>query len=77
MADLDKITEKTLINQGEGEFLSSVKMIVNPHDPDQHPLSLFKNDRESRDLLEQLSQDEWKNYRMGMLRMIIAKGEVL
>jgi hypothetical protein len=77
MADPDKITEKTLINQGEGEFLRSVKLTVNPHDPNQHPLSLLEHDRESKDALEQLSQDEWKKYREGILRMLVAKGEVL
>lgn len=77
MADRDRITEKTLINQGEGAFLSSVKMTVNPHDPNQHPLSLLKQDRESKELLEQLSVDEWKKYREGILRMLVAKGEHL
>ena len=76
MADPDKITEKTLINQGEGEFLRSVKLTVNPHDPNQHPLSLLEHDRESKDALEQLSQDEWKKYREGIIRMLVAKGEV-
>jgi hypothetical protein len=70
MADPDKITEKTLINQGEAETLRNIKIISQPHDHDQHPLSLFQEHIDAADLMSDLSIDEFKKHREAHLRSV-------
>ena len=75
MAEPSKITEKTLINQGEQQFLNDVKMMVDPYEVSHHPLALLQLDKESKEALDQMTADEFKKYREGVLRTAVLKGE--
>ena len=75
MADPSKISEKTLINQGEAQFLNDIKMMLDPYEVSQHPLALLKEDMESKDALGHMTADEFKRWRESVLRTAVAKGE--
>lgn len=75
MADPDRINEKTLINQGEGQFLQDVKMMLDPYEESHHPLAMLQQDKESNEALSQMTADEFKKWREGVLRTAVAKGE--
>lgn len=68
MADPNDISEKTLINQGELDTLMAIKILAEPHDENQHPLSLFKEHIDSAELMGSLSLDEYKKHKEMYLR---------
>lgn len=68
MADPNDISEKTLINQGELDTLMAIKILAEPHDENQHPLSLFQEHVDSAELMGSLSLDEYKKHKEKYLR---------
>lgn len=75
MAGPRKINEKTLINQGEAQFVNDVKMMLDPYEESHHPLAMLQADKESNEALSQMTADEFKKWREGVLRTAVAKGE--
>ena len=63
MADQTGLTRKTLINQGEGQFLQDVKMMLDPYEESHHPLAMLQQDKESNEALSQMTADEFKKWK--------------